>query len=149
MWVKMAWEDNRICVQKKNTTDIGVFPTSINTNPNITTIGNVDVDIVQHIWTPQVMIPHKKLQSCQHGPPLHDKVVNIVEKNGDVWVDYWTLLKITTTCPLTFNWYPFDVQNCPLFIQVCQPKFLCLVGFTGFTDFSTLNTPEQHFQRSK
>ena len=118
MWLKMAWKDSRIKIDRKDFNGSEVFPKSISEDPNANTVGNVDTSVIQHLWVPQVMMPHKKLQSYQHGPPFHDKVVNFVEKNGTVWVDYWTLVKITITCPLTFNWYPFDVQDCPLLIQV-------------------------------
>ena len=95
-----------------------VFPSSISNHPDINTIGLVDVEMLEHIWVPQVMVPHQKMTKCVHGPPFHDQVLNIVIKNETVWVDFWSLVKPTITCPMSFNWYPFDVQNCFMAIQV-------------------------------
>ena len=117
MWLKLAWVDNRIQLDTRHYTSNNVlFPSTSNTN--ITTIGSVDKDLLNHIWVPQVMIPHQRLARCLHGPQFHDQVLNIVVQNNTVWVDYWSLIKPTITCPMTFNWYPFDVQNCQLSIQV-------------------------------
>ena len=118
MWLKLAWVDNRIKLETQNCSNRAVFPSSVGTNPNIKTIGLVDMDLLEHIWTPQVMLPHQKLAKCLHGPPFHDQVLNIIVKNETVWVDFWSMMRITITCPMTFNWYPFDVQSCDLFIQV-------------------------------
>ena len=120
MWLKLAWVDNRIRLDNLNDSSRAVFPSSISNNPDINTIGLVDMEMLEHIWVPQIMVPHQKMTKCVHGPPFHDQVLNIVVKNETVWVDYWSLIKPTITCPMSFNWYPFDVQNCLMAIQVQQ-----------------------------
>jgi hypothetical protein len=120
MWLKLAWVDNRLKLDTRNGTSTAVFPS---TNPNITTVLNVDTNLLEHIWVPEVLIPHQKLSKCHHGPPFHDQVINVVVNNQTVWVDFWSLVKPTITCPMSFNWYPFDVQNCHLVIQVILLKW--------------------------
>ena len=115
MWLKLAWVDNRLKVDTKNGSSGTIFPS---TNPNITVLALENSKILNHIWVPKVLIPHQKLSKCHHGPPFHDQVVNIVVNNQTVWVDFWSLIKPTITCPMSFNWFPFDSQNCYLTIQV-------------------------------
>jgi len=144
MWLKLAWIDNRIKVESENSTNREVFPSSTGTDPDIKTIGLVDTDMLAHMWVPQVMIPHKTLLKSVHGPPFHDQVLNIVLKNQTVWVDYWSLIKLTITCPMTFNWFPFDVQKCHLNIQSGFPmEFMVLENQHKAEDFASF-----HFQNT-
>ena len=115
MWLKLTWVDNHLKIDTKNGTSRAMYRTI---NPNITVLELGNDKILDHIWVPEVSIPHKKLSKCQHGPPFHDQVINIVVNNRTVWVDLWSLVKPTITCPMSFNWFPFDVQSCFLNIQV-------------------------------
>jgi hypothetical protein len=144
MWLKLAWVDNRIRVESVNRTNREVFPTSIGKNPHTKTIGLVDTDMLGHIWVPEVMMPHQKLSKCVHGPPFHDQVLNIVLKNGTVWVDYWSNIKLTITCPMSFNWFPFDMQHCHLYIQSgFTLEFMVLENQHKAEDFASF-----HFQNT-
>ena len=126
MWLKLTWVDNRLKIDTKNGTSRAMYRTI---NPNITVLGLENSKILDHIWVPEVLIPHQKLSKCDHGPPFHDQVVNIVVNNRTVWVDLWSLVKPTITCPMSANWFPFDEQNCFLTIKVKKSKvfpiFLC------------------------
>ena len=74
--------------------------------------------ILDHIWIPEIYIPHQGLTKCRHGEGFYDEVVNFLVKNGSILVDYWSLLKPVITCPMVFNWFPFDEQNCNFKAQV-------------------------------
>ena len=115
MWLKLTWVDNRLKIDTKNGTSRAIYSTI---NPNITVLGHENSKILDHIWVPKLLIPHQKLSKCDHGPPFHDQVVNIVVNNRTVWVDLWSLVKTTISCPMSFNWFPFDEQNCFLTIKV-------------------------------
>ena len=123
MWLKLTWVDNRIRIITTNTTT-GRFARSTSesvlftTPSNITLIALENSDILDQIWVPQVLIPHQKLSNRHHGPPFVDDTISIVLKEQDVWVDLWSVIKPTITCPMSFNWFPFDQQSCQLIIRV-------------------------------
>ena len=113
MWVKLSWRDNRIRIKAVNNSESTLFSTH-----NITMMVLENTDILNHIWVAQISIPHQKLSSRQHGPPLINDMVNFVIRDGEVWVDLWSTVKPTITCPMSFNWFPFDQQKCNLIIRV-------------------------------
>ena len=113
MWLKMSWVDNRIKIKTANSSNSVTYSTA-----NITLIALENSDILNHIWVPQVVIPHQKLYKSVPGPPLTDSTVNIVSREQTVWVDLWSTVKPTITCPMSFNWFPFDKQTCNLILRV-------------------------------
>ena len=110
MWLKLLWRDNRLTIDLNNT-QVEVFD-----DIWVTTIKNHQ--ILHHLWLPDIYIPHQKLSKVSHGPGFHDEVITVTVKDGNIWVDYWRWLKLTTTCPMSFNWFPLDEQNCYVSIQV-------------------------------
>ena len=115
MRLKLTWVDNRLNIIARNSTGDSVL---VSTNSNITLIALENSDLLDHIWVAQVMIPHQKLAHYDFGPPIVDESLNIVLKDKDVWVDLWSGIKPTITCPMSFNWFPFDQQKCELVIRV-------------------------------
>ena len=113
MWLKISWVDNRIKIKAANSNNSVTYSTS-----NITLIALENSDILNHIWVPQVAIPHQKLYKSVPGPPLTDSLVNVVSREQTVWVDIWSTVKPTITCPMSFNWFPFDKQTCNLILRV-------------------------------
>ena len=47
MWLKLAWVDNRIRLDNLNGSSRAVFPSSISNNPDINTIGLVDMEMLE------------------------------------------------------------------------------------------------------
>ena len=119
MWLKLTWVDNRLKIDKEEIPSREMYPSN---NPNISVLAVEDMTFLDHIWVPTVYIPHQKLTNCRHGKTFHDTVLNIVLNKQTVWVDFWSLVKPTITCPMSFNWFPFDHQHCFLTIQVCNLK---------------------------
>ena len=115
MWLKLTWLDNRLNINITNKTSQSVLRSK---NSKITLIALENSDLLDHIWVAEVMIPHQKLSNCDHGPPFTDDSINIVLKDQNVWVDLWSLVKPTITCPMSFNWFPLDQQYCTLIIRV-------------------------------
>ena len=100
------WIDNRITIARNVTTNKG----------NKIALNNKHM--LRHIWLPDLLIPHHKMSKVNHGPGFHDEVVTFIRKEGNIWVDHWKWLKLTTTCQMNFNWFPLDVQHCFFRIQV-------------------------------
>ena len=117
MWLGMNWIDNRIKIEPKNKNSGHVMRSP---ESNAVAVALQDKEILDHIWIPEVYIPHRGLSRCRHGDGFHDEVLNFLVKNESVWVDYWMLLKPTITCSMVFNWFPFDEQNCSFIIQVIK-----------------------------
>jgi hypothetical protein len=115
MWLRLSWIDNRLKIETKNGSRRGVI---MSTDEKVTSIRLQSRQILHQIWVPEVIIPHQKLSKLNHGPGYRDEVLAFVLKDENVWVDYWSWIKPTITCPLTFNWYPFDQQNCLFVLQV-------------------------------
>ena len=113
MWLGLNWMDNRLKIE----------PNLINSghqivSPNSIALTQQNKKLLDHIWIPEIYIPHRGLTKCRHGDGFYDEVVNILVKNKSISVDYWTLQKPTITCSMIFNWFPFDQQNCIFLIQV-------------------------------
>ena len=89
-------------------------------------------ELLDHIWVPELYIPHQKLVKCSHGLPFYQQKINFLVKAENIWVDFWTLVKPTITCPMVFNWFPFDQQYCNVFIQVEKMD----IGYFGLTDLN-------------
>ena len=83
-----------------------------------------NTDILRDIWVAQFYLPHQKLSNRQHDPPIIDDMVNILVREQDVWVDLWSTIKPTITCPMSFNWFPFDHQKCYFIIRVHELSFI-------------------------
>ena len=115
MWLGLTWRDNRLKI-KPNLINSGHHIISSETNTTAFTKQNKQ--LLDHIWIPEIYIPHQGLTKCRHGDGFYDEVVNIVVKNESILVDYWALLKPSITCSMIFNWFPFDQQNCIFLIQV-------------------------------
>ena len=121
MWLGLNWVDNRLKIEPNN-----INSGHLITSPETNAIGlsYQDKKILDHIWIPEIYIPHQGLTKCRHGNGLYDEVINILVKNESVWVDYWSLLKPIITCSMDFNWFPFDEQNCNFIVQVRKHGFL-------------------------
>ena len=115
MWLRLSWIDNRLKIDTKNGSRRGVI---LSTDEKVTAINLQSRQILHQIWVPEVIIPHQKLLKLNPGPGFRDEVLAFMLKDENVWVDYWSWIKPTITCPMSFNWYPFDVQNCLMAIQV-------------------------------
>ena len=113
MWLKLLWKDNRLIIDMNNTSSTEI---EVVGDIRVATVKNRQ--ILHHLWLPDLYIAHQKLSKVNHGPGFHDEVITITVKEGNVWVDHWRWLKLTTTCPMSFNWFPLDEQSCYVSIQV-------------------------------
>jgi len=139
MWLGLNWMDNRLKIE----------PNQINSghqivSPNSIALTQQNKKLLDHIWIPEIYIPHRGLTKCRHGDGFYDEVVNILVKNKSISVDYWTLQKPTITCSMIFNWFPFDQQNCIFLIQgSIAEEFMELINIHKAEEMGLL-----HFQNT-
>ena len=117
MWLKMNWEDNRIKVKNNTKSNVAY-------DLKKSLVLTVHHDIIHHIWMPEWFIPHFKFSRVNHGVGFKSQMASVVIKDGILMVDHWQWLKLVTSCPMVFNWYPFDRQTCRIGIQVKDNKFI-------------------------
>ena len=103
--LKFNWIDNRIKFKNISDKVEGEF-------------GDIPLAILNYIWVPPVQIQHMAEFVKNEGDPLfQQRLLNIVVKGNDIWLDMWVNTKPTITCKMRFNWYPFDDQICDFVIQ--------------------------------
>ena len=114
VWLRLGWKDNRIQVDSHNNTTRRASYMAENSTIIILQNG----EIIKHLWVPKLFIRNQNLVKTDHGLVLMNEAVGVIKKNKDIWVDYWGVIKPTITCPMSFNWFPFDKQKCYFSIMV-------------------------------
>ena len=113
MWLKLLWKDNRLIINQNNASSQEVIDLG-----DVKVFQLKDKQIIHNMWLPDLWIPHQSMSKVSHGAGFHEESISFTVNDGNIWIDYWRWLKLTTTCPMSFNWFPLDNQNCHFNIRV-------------------------------
>ena len=97
--------------------------------------GDVNSRLLDKVWVPSVILHNLKKEEKKgvlNSPTLLNmaavkvlqdihlcpKLLSPLKENGAVLVDMSLFTKPTITCNMDFTLFPFDVQRCPLLLQV-------------------------------
>ena len=116
LMIRLNWVDNRITLKQREDN----FTRSTMGVPDFS--GDVDLDIVEEIWKPLLVIRHLKKEESRNGLFHTPILLNILDREGSMQMDLWMQSRPTVTCNMEFFWYPFDTQECELLIQSVASK---------------------------
>ena len=133
MWVRLKWEDNRIKLRNSTKNQI-VY------NLNKSRAFGVHKDFLHHIWLRAWYMLHVKMAKVNPSRQFYTDIITVILKDGKIFVDHTEWFKITSSCPMKFNWFPFDKQSCEICLQAAlSTENTIMVGDFSLADFSTFH----------
>ena len=139
LMIRLNWMDNRITLKTRE--DDNITRTTMGL-PDFS--GNVDLEITEEIWKPLLVIRHMKKEESRNGLFHTPILLNILDREGNMWMDLWMETRPTVTCNMEFFWYPFDTQKCELVIQSLVSKEKVSLSFPA--EFQIDKMFEAYFQ---
>ena len=139
LMIRLNWMDNR--VTRKTREDDNITRTTMGL-PDFS--DNVDLEITEEIWKPILVIRHLKKEESRNGLFHTPVLLNILDREGSMWMDLWMETRPTVTCNMQFFWYPFDTQKCELVIQSVVSKDKLSLSFPA--EFQIDKMFEANFQ---
>ena len=115
MTIRLNWRDDRIMRKLGNDTLERMGPL------NSLVFGDVNMEIIDHIWKPMISMLHLRKEESKQSSILNSPTllnINYITDSSTTLVDLVTETKPTITCMMDFTWYPFDTQVSPTIILV-------------------------------